>query len=84
VAIPRLEHIPGFDIDRVADTAGDDREVARLENLDTDLPPPRAAVDVPIGDLAAAFALFGNEPVHRLAELMERVRTALALAALRA
>lgn len=41
----RLEHIPGFNIDRVAAAAGDDPEVLRLENLDTDIPPPEAAVE---------------------------------------
>lgn len=40
----RLEGIPGFSIDRVAEGAGDDPDVLRLENLDTDLPPPEAAI----------------------------------------
>jgi aspartate/methionine/tyrosine aminotransferase len=40
----RLSAIPGFGIDRVAAAAGDDPEVLRLENLDTDLPPAEAAV----------------------------------------
>jgi len=40
----RLEHIPGFNIDRVAAAAGDDPGVLRLENLDTDIPPPQAAL----------------------------------------
>ena len=37
----RLEPIPGFNIDRVAAAAGDDPDVLRMENLDTDLPVPR-------------------------------------------
>jgi aspartate/methionine/tyrosine aminotransferase len=41
----RLDDIPGFNIDRIAAAAGDDPEVLRLENLDTDLPPPAAAVE---------------------------------------
>ena len=48
----RLEQIPGFNIDRVAAAAGDDPEVLRMENLDTDLEVPagvkeatKAAVD---------------------------------------
>jgi aspartate/methionine/tyrosine aminotransferase len=45
VAAKRLDHIPGFNIDRVAAAAGDDPEVLRLENLDTDIPPPRQAVE---------------------------------------
>jgi aspartate/methionine/tyrosine aminotransferase len=45
MSIRRLEHIPGFNIDRVAAAAGDDPDVLRLENLDTDIPPPAAAVE---------------------------------------
>jgi aspartate/methionine/tyrosine aminotransferase len=36
--------IPGFGIDRVAAIVGDDHEVLRLENLDTDLRPPDDAI----------------------------------------
>jgi aspartate/methionine/tyrosine aminotransferase len=45
MSVRRLEHIPGFHIDRVAAAAGDDPEVLRLENLDTDIPPPEAAIE---------------------------------------
>ena len=45
MGVRRLEHIPGFNIDRVAAAAGDDPEVLRMENLDTDIPPPAAAMD---------------------------------------
>jgi len=41
----RLDDIPGFGIDRVAAAAGADPGILRLENLDTDVPPPRAAVE---------------------------------------
>jgi aspartate/methionine/tyrosine aminotransferase len=41
----RFDGIPGFNIDRVAAAAGDDPEVLRLENLDTDLPPPASAIE---------------------------------------
>lgn len=41
----RLRDIPGFNIDAVAAAAGDDPDVLRMENLDTDVPPPAAAVD---------------------------------------
>jgi aspartate/methionine/tyrosine aminotransferase len=44
MSVRRLEHIPGFSIDRVAAAAGDDPDVLRLENLDTDIPPPAAAM----------------------------------------
>src|SRR6266487_1253339 len=45
MSVRRLEHIPGFNIDRVAAAAGDDPEVLRLENLDTDVAPPPEAVE---------------------------------------
>jgi aspartate/methionine/tyrosine aminotransferase len=44
VSVRRLRNIPGFNIDRVAAAAGADPEVLRMENLDTDIPPPAAAV----------------------------------------
>jgi aspartate/methionine/tyrosine aminotransferase len=40
----RMAGIPGFGIDRVAAVVGDDPDVLRLENLDTDLPPPEDAI----------------------------------------
>lgn len=43
--VDRLKNMPGFSIDRVAAAAGDDPEVLRLENLDTDIRPPQAALD---------------------------------------
>jgi len=42
--VSRLDQIPGFNIDRVAAAAGDDPDVLRMENLDTDLRPPPEAV----------------------------------------
>ena len=45
MSVDRLKNIPGFSIDRVAAAAGDDPEVLRLENLDTDIRPPQAALD---------------------------------------
>ena len=44
MTVQRLKNVPGFSIDRVAAAAGDDPQVLRLENLDTDLRPPAAAV----------------------------------------
>jgi aspartate/methionine/tyrosine aminotransferase len=41
----RLRDIPGFSIDRVAGAAGGDSSILRLENLDTDLRPPAAALE---------------------------------------
>jgi N-succinyldiaminopimelate aminotransferase len=45
MSVRRLEHIGGFSIDRVAAAVGDDPDVLRLENLDTDIPPPEAALE---------------------------------------
>jgi aspartate/methionine/tyrosine aminotransferase len=45
MSIDRLRDIPGFNIDRVAAAAGSDTDVLRLENLDTDLRPPPAAIE---------------------------------------
>jgi len=45
MSVRRLAEIPGFGIDRVAAAAGDDPDVLRLENLDTDIPPPAAAIE---------------------------------------
>jgi hypothetical protein len=45
MGVRRLARIPGFNIDRVAAAAGDDPDVLRLENLDTDIPPPAAAME---------------------------------------
>jgi aspartate/methionine/tyrosine aminotransferase len=41
----RLKDVPGFSIDRVAAAAGTDPDVLRLENLDTDLRSPQAALE---------------------------------------
>ncbi len=45
MGVRRLDGIPGFNIDRVAAAAGDDPDVLRLENLDTDVQPPSEAVE---------------------------------------
>jgi aspartate/methionine/tyrosine aminotransferase len=54
MSVSRLAHIPGIGVDKVGDAAdaADDPRLLRLENLDTDIPPPvvareitRAAVD---------------------------------------
>jgi N-succinyldiaminopimelate aminotransferase len=45
VSVRRLDHIPGFNIDRVAAAAGNEPEVLRMENLDTDIPPPEDAME---------------------------------------
>jgi aspartate/methionine/tyrosine aminotransferase len=45
VSVKRLQDVAGFNIDRVAAAAGDDPDVLRLENLDTDVPPPPEAIE---------------------------------------
>ncbi|NQV22020.1 MAG: pyridoxal phosphate-dependent aminotransferase [Rhodospirillales bacterium] len=42
--VKRLRNVPGFSIDRVAAAAAGDPEVLRLENLDSDIRPPAAAL----------------------------------------
>jgi aspartate/methionine/tyrosine aminotransferase len=41
----RLDDVPGFGIDKVADAAGDDPDILRLENLDIDIPPPPGVIE---------------------------------------
>src|SRR3954453_1924746 len=45
VPADRLKDIPGFNIDKVAAAAGDDPDVLRMENLDTDIAPPAVAIE---------------------------------------
>ncbi|TDD14303.1 pyridoxal phosphate-dependent aminotransferase [Nonomuraea diastatica] len=78
----RFAHVQPFDIDKVAAAAGSDADVLRMENLDTDVPPPPAAVAATRESLAAGT---GNSwlPFTGLPELREaiaadlRVRTGL-------
>lgn len=44
----RLAHIPGIGVDKMGDAAdaAHDPEILRLENLDTDIPPPKIALEV--------------------------------------
>lgn len=44
MASDRLKDIPGFSIDSVAAKAGQDPDILRLENLDTDLRPPLSVI----------------------------------------
>jgi aspartate/methionine/tyrosine aminotransferase len=45
MSVERLRGIAGFSIDKVAEAAGRDPEVLRLENYDTDVRPPGAAIE---------------------------------------
>ena len=72
----RLAEVAGFSIDRVAAAAGNDPDVLRLENLDTDLAPPAEAVEATraaIGELwANSYLPFTGKPELRRA-VAERV-----------
>src|SRR6202034_2246876 len=48
MSVSRLRHIPGIGVDVVGDAAdaAADPEILRLENLDTDLRPPRIALEL--------------------------------------
>ena len=45
MSVRRLASIPGFNIDRVAAAAGNDPDILRMENLDTDILPPAEAME---------------------------------------
>ena len=45
MSVNRIKEIPGFSIDQVAAAAGNNPEILRLENLDTDLIPPQSALE---------------------------------------
>ena len=47
MTVSRLRDIPGIGVDRMGDAAdaARDPDMLRLENLDTDIPPPQAAID---------------------------------------
>ena len=47
MTVSRLREIPGIGVDRMGDAAdaASDPEMLRLENLDTDIPPPHAAIE---------------------------------------
>ena len=74
----RLDGIAGFGIDRVAEAAGTDPEVLRLENYDTDIPPHPAAVEATraaVGlDEANSYLPFSgrDEMKEAVAELISR------------
>ncbi|WP_336210015.1 pyridoxal phosphate-dependent aminotransferase [Nonomuraea sp. LPB2021202275-12-8] len=68
----RFAQVQPFDIDKVAAAAGADPDVLRMENLDTDVPPPPAAVAATRRSLEAGT---GNSwlPFTGLPELCEAV-----------
>ena len=46
--VERLMQVPGIGVDRMGNAAdaAQDTEIVRLENLDTDIPPPAVAIEV--------------------------------------
>ena len=67
MGVQRLNDIPSFNIDRVAAAAGDDPDVLRLENLDTDIPPPAEATDaaaVDTDDADSWLSFTGRGSLH--------------------
>ncbi len=79
MAVTRLQNIPGIGVDRMADKADSMRNanILRLENLDTDLRPPPAAIrcthDAIDDDAANSYLPFMGQ--HALREAaVERVR----------
>lgn len=85
VTISRLAGIPGIGVDRMgnaADAAGDG-EMLRLENLDTDIPPPRAAIEATLAAIARDDAnsylpFLGIEPLRRAAAARLSAATGIA------
>ncbi len=71
--VSRLGSVAGFSIDRVARAAGADSEVLRLENLDTDIPPPQSAI-------AATRAAVGRDDANSYLPFLglDELRTAAA------
>lgn len=72
----RFAHVQPIGLDKVAAEAGTDPDVLRLENLDTDVPPPPVAVAATRQSLADGT---GNSwlPLTGLPELCEAVATDL-------
>ncbi|GAA3311369.1 hypothetical protein [Nonomuraea dietziae] len=78
----RFAQVLSFDIDRVAAAAGSDPDVLRMENLDTDVPPPPAAVEATVQALTTgqgnSWLPFSGLPVLREAIAADlRLRTGL-------
>ncbi|MEV4067468.1 pyridoxal phosphate-dependent aminotransferase [Nonomuraea dietziae] len=78
----RFAQVRSFDIDRVAAAAGSDPDVLRMENLDTDVPPPPAAVEATVQALTTgqgnSWLPFSGLPVLREAIAADlRLRTGL-------
>src|SRR4030088_1663966 len=58
MSVRRQPHSPGSNTERAAAAAGTDPDVLRMENLDTDIPPPAAAME-------ATRAAIGDDEANR-------------------
>lgn len=72
----RLQDVPGFDIDDVADAAGDDPEVLRLENLDVNLMSEKLPEEVKSATRDAVGTFDANSYLPFIGK--EELRTAVA------
>jgi aspartate/methionine/tyrosine aminotransferase len=68
----RLSHLPELGVDAAARAAGADPDVLRLENLDTDIPPPPAVLAA-TRDSVGVDAANSYLPFNGLAELRQAV-----------
>lgn len=59
MSVARLEHVPGFNIDRVAAAASDDPDFLLTGNLDIDIPPSEEATEA-----TRAASLFTVSPTR--------------------
>ena len=74
MTVSRLTNIPGIGVDKMGDAAdaAGDSEMLRLENLDTDIPPPRAAIDATLAavtrdDANSYLPFFGIDDLRQAA-----------------
>lgn len=74
MTVSRLRHVPGIGVDRLGDEADAARDpsILRLENLDTDLRPPAAALEatrraVDEDDANSYLPFLGHDALRRAA-----------------
>jgi len=72
MSVSRLKHITSIGVDQMGDLADslDDPEVLRLENLDTNIPPPQSALDfsrdaIADDDANSYLPFFGLESIRK-------------------
>lgn len=72
--VSRLENVPGIGVDRMGNAAdaAHDHRIVRLENLDTDIPPPAIAIEVTknsigLDDNNSYLPFLGQDPLRKAA-----------------